>query len=646
MVLDIRLSKSLLVSKKSSTNVPGLIVDGTKTISLIDWINARINDGSINAATSGGAISDGDKGDIVVSSEGSVWSLDSTGVTAGTYNSANVTVGADGRITSISNGVGGGGSLEASGVTTTATGNLTSTNVQAALEELQSDIDNISLPAETGIYEGSGSLSGNTTVDADNASFTLNDAGVITLATRTGNNIVLSDTSDDITMVWSDGSNPSKSIIFNDNALQYNADYSSDYTSRSLVDKAYVDNEIAGIPSAGAASSITLTPNGNLTSTNVQSALYELQGDIDILSSGGADGNGIYTGNGSVSADTTVTLASNSDLNITLDSSSTFDVSTSNNSTKIEANAATSTITFNSGTKSAFFSNQGLHYSTSTASALVSGDFTDNSLVHKGYVDAEIASVSSSGAASDITVTPTGNISSIDVQSALQEIQADVDSITIPSNYNASDIIVTPSGNLTSSNVQAALTELQGDINTLASDPGVDVYSIDGSLSADRTINADSNTLSITNLPTGGFSVTSGAKTATFSSVNGWGYSGDYSPDFTDGSLVDKRYVDDAVFNLPAREVALAGSNTLDFESGEDFTATAGTNHYWDVTNPIVHKPLRIKVTAGNLRADLFNGYTLNWIGGSSLADYNASIDNYLYVELRSNNEIYLFFES
>lgn len=64
----------------------------------------------------GGAVTDGDKGDITVSSSGSFWMLNETTVTPGTYSSANIEVDAQGRIIDASDGSGGGGGVGGFGI--------------------------------------------------------------------------------------------------------------------------------------------------------------------------------------------------------------------------------------------------------------------------------------------------------------------------------------------------------------------------------------------------------------------------------------------------------------------------------------------------------------------------------------------------
>lgn len=100
--------------------------------------------------------------------------------------------------------------------------------------------------------------------------------------------------------------------------------------------------------------------------------------------------------------------------------------------------------------------------------------------------DNHIADAADAHAASAITNTPSGNLAATDVQSALNEIQTEVDSVSTTASgaqsdidnhiadtvdaHDASAISNVPAGNLAATDVQGALDELQTDVDTRALD--------------------------------------------------------------------------------------------------------------------------------------------------------------------------------
>lgn len=167
----------------------------------------------------------------------------------------------------------------------------------------------------------------------------------------------------------------------------------ADATNAGLISAAE-KSKLSGIESNAkddqSASEVPSNAVGNLSATNVQAALQELQGDIDSINAVSAQNLGI-THNAS-------------DVDITID-----------NGSDIVLAAATST----------------------TAGAMIASD--------KSKLDGIESNAKDDQSADEVPYTPTGNLAANNVKDALDELQGDIDSLAAETNdlsitHNASDV--------------------------------------------------------------------------------------------------------------------------------------------------------------------------------------------------------------
>jgi hypothetical protein len=100
-----------------------------------------------------------------------------------------------------------------------------------------------------------------------------------------------------------------------------------------------------------------------------------------------------------------------------------------------------------------------------------------------------------------------------------------------------------------------------------------------------------------------------------------------------------------SVNNVATRTINLEASSVIDMTTGEDFIKICSQSQVFSIVNPIIGKIIRLEITGGNLLASFISDYTVNFIAGSSLADYVPGNDNYLYLEIRNSGQIFCFFE-
>jgi hypothetical protein len=184
------------------------------------------------------------------------------------------------------------------------------------------------------------------------------------------------------------------------------------------------------------ASAISSVPSGNLAATDVQTALNELQTDVD--------SRALQT-----SLDTTNTNLSNHIADA------------------VDAHDASAISSVPSGNLAA----------TDVQTALDELQTDVDTRATTAALNAHINDATDAHAATAITNTPAGTIAATTVQAAINELDTDIqDHINDAVGAHAATAISnSPSGNLAATTVQAALNELQGDIDTINTDLADDV---------------------------------------------------------------------------------------------------------------------------------------------------------------------------
>jgi hypothetical protein len=263
-------------------------------------------------------------------------------------------------------------------------------------------------------------------------------------------------------------------------------------------------NHIADAVDAHDASAISVVPTGNLAADDVQEALVELQTDIDSLQ---ALDPMEYKGAWNASTNTPTLadgLGDNGDL---------YYVSVAGTQ-----DLGSGSITFEVGDKVVYNGTLAVWEKWDVSDA-VSSVFGRTGAVTAQAGDYE---------ASEVTFTPAGTIAATDVQAAIEELdgdvvaaqadatqaladaaaaQADIDAHIADTTdaHDASAISVVPTGNLASTDVQSALVELQGDIDALPVASAGDINETSFSLANNQAVAADVTGFAFANATVRGF---------------------------------------------------------------------------------------------------------------------------------------------
>lgn len=247
--------------------------------------------------------------------------------------------------------------------------------------------------------------------------------------------------------------------------------------------EAFLSVDLSTLADDQTAAEVSVTATGNLNSTDVQAALQEHQADIDALASGAGDGV-ITTAafNGATNEiDVTVAAPGSSfsfDVSPLLDNTDNQDLSLSGTTLSLTGDGTTVSL-------AGFLDNtdtQDLSWNGSVLSLTNGGSVNLSGLSDGTGTDDQTAT--------EVPVTPVGNLNSSNVQAALQEHQADIDAL----GGGASDGVA----------ISGSYDSFNEEIDIVVASPGNN-FSINVSSLLDNTDTQDlsiaGNTLSLTNSP-------------------------------------------------------------------------------------------------------------------------------------------------
>lgn len=258
------------------------------------------------------------------------------------------------------------------------------------------------------------------------------------------------------------------------------------------------------------------------------------------------------------------------------------------------------------------------------AQALGGGGGTTSGTIVDGGVsqadfDAHLNDTTNAHPASAIGSTPSGNLAATNVQSALNELQTDVDTRATSSALNAhitdttdahsaSALTNVPSGNLAATDVQTALDELQTDINTRATTSALTTHAAlttTHGVAGDIVGTTDSQTL--TNKTLGATAISGALTSSVGSGSNAVAFStngarldiGSGSNDYfsSDGTTVTSP---GALAGLSFTSSQASGSNAISFStSGARLDLGGGASDYFSSNGTDLSTPAKFSAAGG-----------------------------------------------